>query len=68
MQGQNITEVREGAPRLALNAREAADSLSISNVTLYRLLKNGSIRSSAAVRRKIIPIAELQRFLTASLA
>ncbi len=43
--------------------REAAESIGVSYITMHRLLKRGLIRSSNALRTKIISRAELERFL-----
>jgi predicted site-specific integrase-resolvase len=49
--------------RLALNQKEAAKALGISQVTLWRLVKRGLIRPSLALRTPLYPISELERFL-----
>ena len=47
--------------------REAAGVLGVSYITMHRLLKRGLIRSSSALRHKLIPHSELVRFLAATL-
>lgn len=54
-------------PRLAYTMREAAEILGISYITVHRLLKRGHLRSSGAIRNKVIPRAEIERFLRDSL-
>jgi len=51
------------APRLAFTMRETAEILGVCHQTVYRLLKRGLLRSSLALRTKIIPKAEIERFL-----
>ncbi len=50
-------------PRLALSMAESAEALGVSYQTVYRLLKRGLIRSSSALRHKLIPVTEIERFL-----
>ena len=52
-------------PKLAYSTREAAQSLGVSEVTIYRLLARNKLRAVGALRHKLIPAGELQRFLTA---
>jgi len=47
--------------------REAARVLGISEMSVRRLLRRGLIRSSGALRHKLIPASELERFLRESL-
>ncbi len=42
---------------------ESAEALGVSYQTVYRLLKRGLIRSSSALRHKLIPVTEIERFL-----
>jgi excisionase family DNA binding protein len=49
--------------RLAFSPREAAEALGVSRETIYRLLARGKLRASPFLRHKLIPKAELQRFL-----
>ena len=55
-------------PRLAYSMREAAEALGVSYISMHRLIKRGLIMSSSALRTKLIPAAELQRFLESSCA
>jgi len=48
--------------RLAFSLKEA-DVLGVSSATMYRLLQRGLLRSSGALRCKLIPKAEVERFL-----
>jgi len=54
-------------PRLAYTMRETATILGVSYITVHRLLKRGLLRSSKALRHKLIPVTEIERFLKASL-
>jgi excisionase family DNA binding protein len=45
--------------------KEAAIHLRISDQTLHKLTKSGTIRTVRAGRRVLIPRAELERFLSA---
>jgi hypothetical protein len=54
-------------PRLAYTMREAAAMLGISYISVHRLLKRGLLRSSTALRHKVIPATELERFLKSTL-
>jgi excisionase family DNA binding protein len=51
-------------PKLAYTVEEAALALAISNISVYRLLKRGLLKSSTAFRHRIIPASELHRFLS----
>ena len=50
-------------PKLAYSMQETADVLGVSYFTVHRLLKRGLLKSSTALRHKLIPIAEIERFL-----
>jgi excisionase family DNA binding protein len=63
-QGQNVQLPDEGRPpRLAYTVKETAEILGISQPTVYRLLARGLLRSSLALRNKIIARSEIERFL-----
>jgi excisionase family DNA binding protein len=47
--------------------QETADRLGVSYQTVYRLLKRGLLKSSTALRHKLIPATEIERFLKATL-
>ena len=50
-------------PRLAFSVAETAEILGISKATVYRLIYRGLLRSSLALKRKIIARSEIERFL-----
>lgn len=50
-------------PRLAYTMEETAQILGVSYVTVHRLLKRGLLKSSSALRHKVIPESEIKRFL-----
>ena len=50
-------------PRLALSMREASEALGISYISVHRLVKRGMLKTSGALRNRLIPLTELQRFL-----
>ena len=53
------------APIGALKLKDAADYLGgVSTVTVRRLIRRGLIKPNLALRHVLIPIAELDRFLT----
>ncbi|MDB6112654.1 MAG: hypothetical protein JWR69_4404 [Pedosphaera sp.] len=54
-------------PRLAYTMQETAKILGVSYITIHRLLKRGLLRSSTALRHKLIPTSEIERFLKTSL-
>jgi excisionase family DNA binding protein len=58
----------EKLPRLAYSMRETAEILRVSYITVHRLLKRGKLRASDAIRSKIIPRTEIDRFLRDSIA
>jgi len=55
-------------PKLAYTVDETAQALGLSSITVYRLLTRGVLKSSGALRHKVIPVTEIQRFLTDTLA
>ena len=57
------TSVKPPLPKLAYSMQEAADVLGVSYFTVHRMLKRGLLRSSTALRTKLIPHVELERFL-----
>ncbi len=58
----------ETLPRLTYTMREAAAILGVSYITIHRLLKRGLLRSCNALRHKLIPLTEIERFLEATLS
>lgn len=59
--------VKPALPKLAYSMQESADMLGVSYITVHRLLKRGLLRSCSALRTKVIPHIELERFLKATL-
>jgi len=57
----------QALPRLAYTMQEAAEILGVSYITVHRLLKRGLLKSSTALRHKLIPATELERFLKSTL-
>jgi len=49
--------------RLAFSMQETADVLGVSYITVQRLIQRGLLRSSTALRHKIISKVEIERFL-----
>lgn len=59
-----MSENINGTPeKLIYNTREAAAKLGCSPDKIYSLIKAGLLRASFASRHKMIPKAELDRFL-----
>lgn len=52
-----------GEESLAYTLRQAAKLINVSYITAYRLNKRGLLRSSSALRTKLISRAEIERFL-----
>jgi len=50
--------------RMACSMQEAAQMLGISYTSVWRLIKRGKLRSLDALRTKIIPMKEIERFLS----
>jgi excisionase family DNA binding protein len=59
---EKMSEV-QALPKLAYSMDETARILGVSYMTVHRLLKRGQLRSSTALRHKLIPLSEIQRFL-----
>ncbi|MGH7993395.1 MAG: helix-turn-helix domain-containing protein [Limisphaerales bacterium] len=57
------TPKKPGLPRLAYTVRETGEILGVSYITVHRLLKRGLLHSSSALRHKLIPASEIERFL-----
>jgi len=64
---QQTDNASQTLPRLAYTMEETAEILGVSYITVHRLLKRGLLRSSKALRHKLIPMTEIQRFLKATL-
>jgi excisionase family DNA binding protein len=56
--------IKTPLPRLAYSIREMAELLGISYGSAYRLVRRGLIKTSGALRHKIVPAVEIHRFLT----
>lgn len=54
-------------PRLAYTMKETAEMLGLSYITVHRLIKRGLLRSSKALRHKLIPATEIEKFLKSTL-
>ena len=65
---QNPTPTLAALPRLAFSMKETAEILGVSYITVHRLLKRGKLRASDAIRNKVIPRTEIERFLRESTA
>jgi predicted site-specific integrase-resolvase len=57
------SEQTPSLPRLAYNIRETADILGVSVATVRRWIKSSLLKCSWASRHKLIPLAEIKRFL-----
>jgi predicted site-specific integrase-resolvase len=51
-------------PRLAFSLRETCQLIGVSYATGVRLLQRGKLRSSTALRTKVISKTEIERFLS----
>jgi excisionase family DNA binding protein len=60
---QIVAEHEASLPRLAFSMKETAQLLGVSYLTIHRLIKRGILRSSNALRTKLISRAEIERFL-----
>lgn len=56
-----ITEKRKTA--MCYTLQDAADLLNVSYLTAWRLVQRGLIRTVPHIRTKLIPRAELERFI-----
>jgi excisionase family DNA binding protein len=63
MPDQKSVNASQTLPRLAYTMQETADILGVSYITVHRLLKRGLLKSCSALRHKLIPMTEIQRFL-----
>ena len=54
-------------PRLAYTMKETAAILGVSYITVQRLVQRGLLKSSSALRHKLIPVAEIEKFLKSTL-
>jgi excisionase family DNA binding protein len=60
---QTSDNASQSLPRLAYTMKETAEILGVSYITVHRLLKRGLLKSCSALRHKLIPMSEIQRFL-----
>jgi len=67
MPNANSENMGQPLPRLAYTMQETAKILGVSYITIHRLLKRGLLHSSSALRHKLIPGSEIERFLKATL-
>jgi excisionase family DNA binding protein len=58
-----ITQKSTSSPVGALKLKEAAKYLSVSPISVRRLIGRGLLNPNRALRHILIPIAELDRFL-----
>jgi hypothetical protein len=58
----------EPLPKLAFSVDETAAILGIHRNSVYSLLNRGLLKCSTALRHKIIPRSEIERFLNATLS
>lgn len=56
-------ETESGFQRLAFTIKETAEILGVSTPTVYRLISRQLLKSSKALRHKLIPRSEIERFL-----
>jgi hypothetical protein len=61
-----MVDDRSELPRIAYSMREPAEILGISYITVHRLIQRGLLRSSLALRTKLITRKEIERFLAAT--
>lgn len=63
MKDATNSDKREGGEPLAYTLKQSAALLNVSYQTAYRLTQRGLLRSSSALRTKLISRAEIERFL-----
>lgn len=54
-------------PKLGYSMADTATIMGVSYLTVHRLLKRGLLRCSSALRTKLIPLKEIERFLKETL-
>jgi len=54
---------KEPLPRMCFTMAETAEMLGISYISVHRLLQRGLLRSSLALRHKMISRREIERFI-----
>jgi excisionase family DNA binding protein len=60
---QNPVPAQKGTTRLAYSVHETGELLGISYGSVYRLIRRGVLKSSGALRHKLIARSEIERFL-----
>jgi excisionase family DNA binding protein len=60
---EKVTKGETKPGPMSYSAKQAAELLGVSYATVYRLIKRGLLRSSSALRTKVIPKSEIERFL-----
>ena len=58
-----ISQASTSEKRLAYTMKETAEILGVSYITVHRLIQRGLLKPSLALRHKIIPKFEIERFL-----
>ena len=64
---QESERSKPALPKLAYSMKETAEVLGVNYFTVQRLVKRGLLRSSTALRHKLIPVSEIERFLRTTL-
>jgi hypothetical protein len=67
MENKPIIDTNSGLARLAYSMEETAGILGISYISVHRLCKRGLLKSLTALRHKLIPKTEIERFLKSTL-
>lgn len=63
---KTVINQEPAVPRLAFSMEETAHMLGVSYITVHRLVKRGLLKSSNALRHKLISRTEIDRFLKAT--
>jgi hypothetical protein len=50
-------------PKLAYSVRESSAATGLCEESIRRLIKRGKLKCCSSVRHKLIPVAELEKFL-----
>ena len=61
-QRMNLPKPKSPLPKLMFTVHEAATMLSISEKTVYRLIKRGELKAPTAIRTKLITAASIELF------
>jgi len=69
MQDSVLKEKSDNRPveKLAYSLQEAADQLSISYISAFRLVRRGKLKTCRVLRHHLIPRTEIERFLRENL-